>query len=77
MVVAGAGRDGGDHGVGSDGEAVEFDHPHGGAANLGNWRVEDQVTALQEAEALDEEVDSGADSDYAIEDKAAWIRGTQ
>jgi len=31
------------------------------------------VTALEQAEALDEEVDSGADSDYAVEDEAAGI----
>jgi hypothetical protein len=35
------------------------------------------VTALQQAEALDEKKNPGADSDGAIEDEAAWIRGAQ
>ena len=77
VVIAGAGRDGGDHGVGTDGQTAEFDHSEGCAANLGNRRVENEVTALQQAKALKEYIDSSADSDAAINGKAAWTRGTQ
>jgi hypothetical protein len=35
------------------------------------------VTALQQAKALKEYIDSSADSDAAINGKAAWTRGTQ
>jgi hypothetical protein len=77
VVIAGAGRDGGDHGVGTDGQTAEFDHSEGSAANLRNRRVEDEVTAPQQAEALKEKIDSGADSDDAINSKAGWTRGTQ
>ena len=73
VVVAGPGRDGGEHGVGSDGEATEFDQSERGAANFGNRRVEDEVTPLQEAETLDEEIDPGAESKGAIKDDGAGI----
>lgn len=74
-VVASAPGDGRDHGVGADGLAVEFDHPHGGAANLGNRSVEDEVFPAQQAETVEEEIDAGAESDDAPGDQPDGIVG--
>jgi len=46
-VVAGDAGDGRNHGVRADGQAVDFNQAHGGAANLRSRCVEDQTLALQ------------------------------
>ena len=56
VVVAGARGDGRDHGVRSNGEAAEFDHTHGCAANFGNRSVEDETPTLQQAKAVEEKM---------------------
>ena len=67
VVVTRTGADGRNHGVRPDREAAQFDHSHGGAANLGEGRVEDKVATLQQAEALNERKDAGAKSNDAPE----------
>ena len=67
VVVTRTGADGRDHGVRPDREAAEFDHSHGGAANLREWRVEDKVATLQQAEALNEGEDADAKPNDAPE----------
>ena len=63
-----------DQGVGPDGETAKFDHPHGCAANFGDRSVENELAALQQAEALNEQVNSDADSDDAPKDGAGVLR---
>jgi len=68
VVVTGSLCDGRNHGVRADGEAAEFDHAERSAANFRNWRVKDEVTALEQAEALEEQENPGAESDDAPDD---------
>ena len=77
VVVARPGGDRRDHGVGADRQAADFDHPHGGTANLGKWCVEDEATAQQESESVDEEADAGGDADEAPEQEAAVVGRTK
>ena len=65
VVVARTLGDGRKHGVRSSGEAVDFDHTERCAANLRDWRIEDQMTPLQKQESFVENVQSGEDSDDA------------
>src|SRR6202034_3130902 len=74
VVIAGALGDGCEKRVWSNGEAAEFDHAHGCAANLGNGRVENQLPALQDAEAVKENIDTGAETDDAPDDRAYVLR---
>src|SRR6202022_4915699 len=67
VVVTRTGADGSDHAIRPDREAAEFDHSHGGAPNLREGRVEDKVATLQQAEALNEKKDAGANSNDAQE----------
>jgi hypothetical protein len=39
--------------------------------------MEDELAALQEAEALEEQVESEAESEDAPDDEGAGVRGTQ
>src|SRR5712671_3219133 len=55
VVVTGALCDRRDHGVRADGEAAQFDHAKRCAANFRNWSVEDEMTALEQAEALEKQ----------------------
>ncbi len=63
-----------DQGVRSDSKTTKFDHPHGCTANFGDWCVENELTALQQAEALNEQVNSDTDSDDTPSDGAAVLR---
>ena len=75
VVVAGALGDGRDHCIRSNGVAAEFHHSHGCAANFGNRSVEDEVPALQQAEAIEKKIEAGAESDGAPDDGAGGIGG--
>src|ERR1019366_1456225 len=77
VVVARPRRDRRNHGVRPHGEAAELDHSHGCAANFGNRRVENETAALQQAEALKEQVDPGAESDDAPEEQSSGVRRTK
>src|SRR5882672_4111064 len=50
VVVTGALGDRRDHSVRADGEAVKFHHAERRATNFRNWSVEDEMTALEQAE---------------------------
>ena len=73
-VIARARGDGREHGVRSHGLPAEFDHPDGCAANFGEWSVEDELPALQEAEAIEEKIEPRAESDGAPEDEVCGVR---
>lgn len=64
-----------DYGVWSGSLAIQFDHAHGCAANFGNRSVENEVPALQQAEAVEKKVKAGAKSDGAPGDGADGIIG--
>src|SRR5271156_1230859 len=72
-VITRALGDGRDHRIRSHGEAAEFDHSHGCATNLGDGSIENQVPALQHAEAIEEKIQAGAKSHCAPEDRANGI----
>src|SRR5712691_2528084 len=54
IVITGTPGDGCNHIVRTDGEATQLDHAERCAPNFRNWSVEDEVTALEKAEALKE-----------------------
>jgi len=65
VVIAGVLGNGCQHSIRTDGEAAKFNHPERCAANFRDWRIEDKVTALKQAEALKEQINSGKKSDDA------------
>ena len=77
VVVARPLRDGRRHRVWPHGEAAEFDHADRGAAYFGDRGVEDEVPAAQQTEAVEEEIDSGAESDDAPGDRADRVLRTK
>ena len=58
-------------GVRAGGQAAEFDHSEGGAANLGDRRVENKPPSLQQPEALKKQVNADKESDDAPGDRPA------
>ena len=64
-VITRVAANGGEHGKRAGGEAGEFDHAHGRTADAGSGRVENQLPALQQAEALIEQEKACADSEDA------------
>src|ERR1700689_1741074 len=73
VVIAGPRRDRRDHGVRADCLPADFHHSHGSAANLRERSVENQATALQQAESVNEEADAGAEAEHAPEQKCARV----
>ena len=69
VVVAGARGNGRDQSVRADGLSADFDHAHGGAADFGERRVENETAALKKFESVDEEDDAGDEADYAPEEQ--------
>src|SRR5580700_3563593 len=69
-VIAAAFGNRRNHSVWADGKAAELDQSKRRGANFGNRGIEKQVPALQQAKALNEQIDSHADSDDAPTDGA-------
>ena len=67
-VVARHARDGRHHRVGTDGQAVDFDQAHRGAADLGRRCVQDQTLALQESETTVEQIHPGQSANGGSDD---------
>ena len=65
-----------DHGVGADGKAADFDHAHGGAANLRKRSIKNQAATLQQAESVEKKPYSGAEADCAKDQQSAGVGRT-
>src|SRR5207302_3894576 len=73
VVVTGPGCDRSEHSVRPDGKAAQLNHPQRSAANLGEWRVQNQPATEEQTESVDEEADTGAQADEAPEGQAGGI----
>src|SRR5882762_170597 len=62
VVVTGPGRDRSEHSVRPGGKAAKLNHPQRSAANLGEWRVQDQSATEEQLESVDEEANTSAES---------------